>query len=101
MDYRVDSNARQPFPSTHAHHTQQRALHQHGPRVVSGVHTYATHNTAMQRSLTHHHRLTHNHTDRCREKAAAALKGVVTVGAVDGSVSQQLMQKYGVRVRTS
>lgn len=34
------------------------------------------------------------------DKAASALKGVVTVGAVDGTVSQQLMQKYGVRVGT-
>jgi hypothetical protein len=32
------------------------------------------------------------------EKAASALKGLVTVAAVDGSVNQQLMQKYGIRV---
>lgn len=47
----------------------------------------------------------HNHSGHCvnlapeYDRAASALKGVVTVGAVDGTVSQQLMQKYGVRVR--
>lgn len=37
--------------------------------------------------------LTHLH----RDKAATALKGVVNVGAVDGTVSQKLASKYQVQ----
>lgn len=32
-----------------------------------------------------------------RDKAATALKGVVNVGAVDGTVSQKLSQKYQIQ----
>lgn len=36
-----------------------------------------------------------------REKAAGALKGVVTVAAVDVSANQQLASKYGIRVSSA
>jgi protein disulfide-isomerase A6 len=36
-------------------------------------------------------------TNFYRDKAATALKGVVNVGAVDGTVSQKLASKYQVQ----